>query len=256
MATYEQITSFPLGDWAEWIVERATSRYELVRNVRLTGSSCPRWRISKAEALGLTSIRACEQLAASREPIRPVKVCAVYATIRIREEVTMLKTTAEVAAELGVPFRTLHGWQERGVLTPAHGRTTRAAFGWSEKDRREARTVKGLRDCGLPLQSIRKTQAYLRELGFNPFSKGDVCVILGKKGRPEDIIKVVDKETAFALLRERGQLVMLSLADLGVEREAYDNTPESLQGTDRGMQMEAAADALDEACSAIETALE
>jgi len=138
----------------------------------------------------------------------------------------MLKTTAEVAAELGVPFRTLHGWQERGVLTPAHGRTTRAPFAWSEKDRREARTVKGLRDCGLPLQSIRKAQAYLRELGFNPFSKGDVCVILGKKGRPEDIIKVVDKETAFALLRERGQLVMLSLADLGVEPEADAEKPE------------------------------
>jgi len=41
-----------------------------------------------------------------------------------------------------------------------------------------------------------------------------VAVILGSKGKPQDLIKIVDEKTAFQLLRERGQLVMLSLAGL------------------------------------------
>jgi len=85
---------------------------------------------------------------------------------------------------------------------------------WTEKDIREARTIVALRRAGFSAQGIRKAQDYLRSLGFNPFSRGQVAVILGSKGKPQDLIKIVDEKTAFQLLRERGQLVMLSLAGL------------------------------------------
>ena len=123
-------------------------------------------------------------------------------------------TSREVAKKLGVPFRTLHGWRERGLLTPTQVSAPGMPCEWTEKDIREARTIVALRQAGFSAQGIRKAQDYLRSLGFNPFSRGQVAVILGSKGKPQDLIKIVDEKTAFQLLRERGQLVMLSLAGL------------------------------------------
>ena len=128
----------------------------------------------------------------------------------------MTETTmgsAEVAKLLSVPFRTLHGWRERGLLTPkqCEGRGPKRPVVWSEKDIREARTLTALRTAGFSTQGIAKAQDYLRSLGYNPFSTGQVAVVLGTNGEPRDLIKIVDQATAFKLLRERGQLVMLSL---------------------------------------------
>lgn len=68
----------------------------------------------------------------------------------------------------------------------------------------------------------------------------------------------MNKERRNKLAVLRGNLEDLA-ADLealaGEERDAFDNMPESLQQGERGQQTEAAADALDEAVSELQTAL-
>lgn len=62
------------------------------------------------------------------------------------------------------------------------------------------------------------------------------------------------RRKAIADIRERLDAIRSDIETIASdERDAFDNMPESLQQGDRGQQSEAAADALDEAVSDLET---
>jgi len=120
----------------------------------------------------------------------------------------MYYKTPEVAEMIGIPHRTLLRWIESGVVRihkPPSSRGDRALF--SEKDLRELKVLASLREK-VSLQKLRRIRAYLRSLGFNPFSGGKFLVV-GEGKRVKDVIMICDKEKAFSLLDTPGQLYLI-----------------------------------------------
>ena len=106
-------------------------------------------------------------------------------------------TSADAAAALGLPYRTLMGWVESGLLEPelapgpyrdGHKRPARV---WAEKNLREAAVLIRLRRALVPLRQIRAAMEHLRACGQNPFSTGKFLV-MGNPRRPGSVIKVCD----------------------------------------------------------------
>jgi len=119
--------------------------------------------------------------------------------------------TRELAKVLGVPLRTLHSWIELGLLDPPLSTAVYPpAFFWNAKHVAEARQVAALRNLGVSVLCIRKAQTYLRDLGHNPLSQGQIVVVGGRVGRKQkELVKVLSQRQAFALLKQRGQLLLL-----------------------------------------------
>jgi len=118
-------------------------------------------------------------------------------------------TSAEVAKQIGVPYRTLLGWVERAVLVPPDyvGKKW-ASVQWPDSLVREAGVIASLRKAGLSFQRIREAIGYLRSKGFNPFSSGRFVIVNVRHGRAEGLLRIAeDSAQAVELLGEgQGQL--------------------------------------------------
>ena len=90
----------------------------------------------------------------------------------------------DLANRYGVPYSTLAGWIERGLIE-VHGRTGRSgsAVILAEKNIRELANLIRLRKSGLSLQRARHLMEDLRAAGYNPLSKGLFIAIDSRKGR-------------------------------------------------------------------------
>lgn len=119
--------------------------------------------------------------------------------------------TAEVAANMNLPQRTVAWWVSEGLLRPeGAGRGRRLPASWTEKDLRELRQLIRLRSAGVSMQALRDCMEYLREaLGQNPASTGTFFVFgVGRRG-PTSLVKVCEEGEAFELLRQgQGQMVL------------------------------------------------
>jgi DNA-binding transcriptional MerR regulator len=114
----------------------------------------------------------------------------------------------EAAKKLGVNYRSLMRLQEQGLIEVDGGGQHGRATLWTPKNIQEASVIFNLRAARISLQKIRETMEWLRDQGHNPFSTGEFVVISGKSGKPHDIIKFVDKDTAFSIMGgTKGQLV-------------------------------------------------
>ncbi len=115
----------------------------------------------------------------------------------------------EVAKLLGVNYRSLMRLQEQRLIDVGGGGQHGKATLWTRKNIQEASVIFNLRAARVSLQKIRETMEWLRDQGQNPFSSGEFMVISRKNGRPHEIIKFVDKDTAFSIMGEsKGQLVL------------------------------------------------
>ena len=93
-------------------------------------------------------------------------------------------TLKALANRHSIPYSTLAGWIERGLIE-SQGRTGRsgAAVVLSEKNVKELENLIRLRKGGLSLQRARHLMEDLRATGYNPLSKGLFVVIESRKGR-------------------------------------------------------------------------
>jgi hypothetical protein len=115
----------------------------------------------------------------------------------------------EAAAEIGVGLPTASYWLRTGLIKPKKytGRP-RVPVRITEKELGELRTIKRLRHS-VSLQMLREIMAYLRRLGFNPLSSGDVIAVGTKPGKKR-LVKVCGPDEAIELSRKyRGQLILL-----------------------------------------------
>ena len=115
----------------------------------------------------------------------------------------------EVAKLLGVNYRSLMRLQEQRLIDVGGGGQHGKSTLWTPKNIQEASVIFNLRAARVSLQKIRETMEWLREQGHNPFSSGEFVVISSKSGQPRDIIKFVDKDTAFSIMGSgKGQMVL------------------------------------------------
>jgi len=117
----------------------------------------------------------------------------------------------EIARQEEVPYSTLAGWIQRGLIEPSH-RTGRsgAAVLLDNKNIVELKNLIRLRKGGLPLQRARHLMEDLRAAGFNPLSQGVFIVLDRQKGRVLRISS--DKRAAREVLGpHKGQYVMIEL---------------------------------------------
>lgn len=96
----------------------------------------------------------------------------------------MRLTLKDLAKRYEVPYSTLAGWIERGLIE-AHVRTGQSgsAIILNEKNVKELENLIRLRKGGLSLQRARHLMEDLRATGYNPLSKGLFVVIDSRKGR-------------------------------------------------------------------------
>src|SRR5260370_26028089 len=90
----------------------------------------------------------------------------------------------EIAKQEKVPYSTLAGWIERGLIEPSH-RTGKsgAPVVLNDKNVIEFKNLIRLRKGGLSLQRARHLMEDLRAAGYNPLSKGLFVVVDPRKGR-------------------------------------------------------------------------
>ena len=82
-----------------------------------------------------------------------------------------------VAAQLGIPYRTLMYWVETGLVHPhAYSGRRRTPVLFSAKDVKEIGRLVQLRKY-LRGQSLRDVLNTLRAMGHNPLSQGDFLVL-------------------------------------------------------------------------------
>ena len=119
-------------------------------------------------------------------------------------------TAYQVAERVGVAYRSLMRWVQRGILNPEGARRGhRNETTWHDKDLREASVLAGCLRAGFSMQKMGKALEYLRGIGHNPMSTGDFLVIrLGNGADPSELVKICDTGEALALVRQPGQLVM------------------------------------------------
>jgi len=119
-----------------------------------------------------------------------------------------LYSSATVARETGIPYRTLMDWVGKGLIEPLLQRQGgRKRFLFTEENVREALIIKQLREY-ISLQKIRMALADLREMGQNPLAGGDFFVVRNVRGE-RTIIKVCDEEEAIELLKENPKQIEL-----------------------------------------------
>lgn len=96
----------------------------------------------------------------------------------------MAANLKEIAKQERVPYSTLAGWIERGLIEPSH-RTGKsgAVVVLDDKNVVELKNLIHLRKGGLSLQRARHLMEDLRAAGYNPLSRGMFVVLERKKGR-------------------------------------------------------------------------
>lgn len=114
-------------------------------------------------------------------------------------------TLPEVAGAAGLPYRTLHGWLERGVISP----TFRSSSGsgkpnlFSADDARSARILGDLRRAGLGLDALTVVSAELRRHRAN-LRDTDVLLVNGSVrilSETEQLAAVLDRPAPALLYR-------------------------------------------------------
>lgn len=114
-------------------------------------------------------------------------------------------TTAQVAEQINVPYRTLMYWIQQGLINPAYEQgERRKKIRFSEKDLREATILADLRKNRLTLQELRENLDYLRSIGHNPLSRG-VFGVAKKPGQRAHLDKFMDGQR-LEVSPKRGQL--------------------------------------------------
>jgi DNA-binding transcriptional MerR regulator len=104
-----------------------------------------------------------------------------------------------VAAQLGIPYRTLMYWVETGLIRPhTYSGRRRTPVMFSDKDVKEIGRLAQLRRY-LRGQSLRDVLNRLREMGHNPLSQGDFLVLENRHGR-RNVIKIMHNNEAIQLL--------------------------------------------------------
>ena len=98
-------------------------------------------------------------------------------------------------------------WVEAGLVVADGGGAQGRDLAIGEKQLGELRTLAALRQH-LSLQALRRAAGTLRKLGYNPFSTGTFAVLQGG-----ELIRLVDEDTAVALIRQPGQRVALVALD-------------------------------------------
>ena len=120
-------------------------------------------------------------------------------------------STPEVAALSHVALSTLNHWARTRLCGPSlvMGSGRRATRYWSVRDVVVVRAIKGLRDAGCPLQTVRKVAPILEQhWGSNLAS-----AVLFWDGR--DVLSLDDGGTVISLIHSRGQaLVSASVVHL------------------------------------------
>lgn len=123
-------------------------------------------------------------------------------------------TSAEVAALVGVPYRSLMRWcAQKLIHVPGYVGKQGHTVMWPPKCVREAWTIAELRREGCSMQCIREVAGYLKTLGFNPYSRGWHLVLeKNTKGKARRLVRVCDDGGAFELMKQhRGQLMLFDL---------------------------------------------
>jgi|SRR5208337_4203395 len=117
----------------------------------------------------------------------------------------------EIAKQEKVPYSTLAGWIERGLIEPSH-RTGKsgAAVVLNDKNVIEFKNLIRLRKGGLSLQRARHLMEDLRAAGYNPLSQGVFIVLDRRKGR---VLRIsMEKKAAREVLGpHKGQYMMVEL---------------------------------------------
>ena len=104
-----------------------------------------------------------------------------------------------VAAQLGIPYRTLMYWVETGLVRPhTYSGRRRTPVWFSDKDVKDVGRFAQLRRY-LRGQSLRDVLNTLRAMGHNPLSQGDFLVLENRKGQ-RNVIKIMQNNEAIQLL--------------------------------------------------------
>lgn len=120
-------------------------------------------------------------------------------------------TLKELARQEKVPYSTVAGWIERGLVEPSR-RTGKpgAAVVLDGKNVVELKNLISLRKGGLSLQRARHLMEDLRAAGYNPLSRGVFVVLDRRKGR---VVRISEDRAAAreVLGPNKGQYVMVEL---------------------------------------------
>jgi DNA-binding transcriptional MerR regulator len=112
-----------------------------------------------------------------------------------------LRTSEQVAEQLGVPYRSLMRWAAEGLVQPLTFGKGNSARLWTERQINEARVVARLRGEGVALADARRALACLRA-ELEPFAPGNLLV-LGKEA-----CVVCDAEAIIDLLKAPSRMRM------------------------------------------------
>jgi DNA-binding transcriptional MerR regulator len=120
--------------------------------------------------------------------------------VALKEELFVeLYDSRTVAAQLGIPYRTLMYWVETGLVRPhTYSGRRRTPVLFSDKDVKEIGRLAQLRRY-LRGQSLRDVLNTLRAMGHNPLSQGDFLVLENRKGQ-RNVIKIMQNNEAIQLL--------------------------------------------------------
>jgi len=128
----------------------------------------------------------------------------------------MALTLKDLAKQHNIPYSTLAGWIERGLIQPQE-RTGRsgAIVILDEKNVNELENLIRLRKGGLSLQRTQHLMEDLRAVGYNPLSKGLFIVIDKRKGR---VLRISENRKGAREVAgpHRGQTVMIELLPYGI----------------------------------------
>jgi DNA-binding transcriptional MerR regulator len=125
-----------------------------------------------------------------------------------------------VAAQLGIPYRTLMYWVESGLVRPhTYPARRRTPVRFSNKDVKEVGRLAQLRKY-LRGQSLRDALNRLRAMGHNPLSQGDFLVLESRKGK-RALVKIMQNNEAIELLNSQPetQLRLIPLTGDEVQQE-------------------------------------
>lgn len=124
----------------------------------------------------------------------------------------------ELAERWRIPYRTLVGWVEAGIIEPEHRAGKQGVdIVLSDKNIVELENLIRLRKAGLSLQRARGLMEDLRAAGYNPLSRGIFVVVEKRKGRVVRISQ--DKARAREVAGPyKGQYVLVELLREEVER--------------------------------------
>ena len=137
-----------------------------------------------------------------------------------------------VAAQLGIPYRTMMYWVETGLIRPhTYTGRRRTPVLFSNKDVKEIARLAQLRRY-LRGQSLRDVLNRLRAMGHNPLSQGDFLVLENRKGQ-RNVIKIMQNNEAIELLHNRseGQLRLIPLTGDEVQEAISSGRQELLFST-------------------------